>query len=90
MIFSIRRSSIRGAMHWSVMTRAVFVCLLKVNFSEFLLCRLCQSSSQFTNSRKNKVFLPSLTAALLIRRFVFNFCLLLFIFHQILTSFQKE
>ena len=73
-----------------VMTRAVFVCLLKVNVWEFLLCRLCQSSSQFTNSHKSKGFLSSFTVALPIRKFVLNSCLLFSFVHQTLTSFKKE
>ena len=88
--FSISRSLMRNAIHRRAMTRAVFVCLLKVNFWEFLLCRLCQSSSQFSNSRKNQGFLWSLTAALPIQKFVLNCCLLLFIVHQILTSYKKK
>ena len=56
MIFSRKRSSVRDAIHRRLLTRAIFVCLLKVNFWEFLLFRLCQSSSQFANSRKNRFF----------------------------------
>ena len=87
--FSISRSLMRNAIHRRAMTRAVFVCLLKVNFWEFLLCRLCRFSSQFANSGKNKDFVSSLTAAL-IRKFVLNSCFLLLIVHQILTTVKKE
>ena len=57
--FSIRRSSIRATLHRSI-------CLLAQSkfLRVFFLCRLCQSSCQFANSRKNKGFLSSLTAAL--------------------------
>ena len=72
--FSITRSSIRDAIHWRVMTRAVSVRLFKVKFWEFLLCRLCQSSCHFVNSGQNKGFLPSLTAASPIQKFVLNSC----------------
>ena len=80
----------KGPIYRRVMTRAVFVCLLKVNVWEFLLCRLCQSSSQFTNSHKSKGFLWSFTVALPIRKFVLNSCLLFSFVHQTLTSFKKE
>ena len=80
----------KGPIYRRVMTRAVFVCLLKVNVWEFLLCRLCQSSSQFTNSHKSKGFLSSFTVALPIRKFVLNSCLLFSFVHQTLTSFKKE
>ena len=88
--FSIRRSSLRDPIYRRVMTRAVFFCLLKVNIWEFVLCRLCQSSSQFANSHKSKGFLSSFTAASPIRKFVLNSCLLLFFVHQTLTRFKKE
>ena len=83
--FSIRRSSIRAALHRSI-------CLLAQSkfLRVFFLCRLCQSSSQFANSRKNKGFLSSLTAALPVGKFVLNSCLLLFIVHQTLKSFKKR
>ena len=88
--FSIRRSSIRDEIHRSVMTRAVFVCLLKVNFWEFMFCRLCQSSSQFENSRKYKGFLSSLTAALPIRKFCTEFLFAFIYFPPDINKFQKR
>ena len=83
--FSIRRSSIRDALHRSI-------CLLAQSkfLRVFFFCRLCQSSSQFASSRKNKGFLSSLTAALPVGKFVLNSCLLLFIVHQTLKSIKKR
>ena len=54
--FPIRISSIRNAIHWRVMTRAVFVCLLKVNFENFCSAYFTNPSANLKILVKTKVF----------------------------------